>query len=50
MMPFDEEDEGWMWLDWEQLRDVQHEYNAAMNKLIDNALLTARLPPSPEAS
>lgn len=36
---FDQEDEGWIWLPWEELREIQRERNAAMNRLLDNAAI-----------
>ena len=33
----DHEDEGWIWLQWEEIERLQAERNRMMNALLDNA-------------
>jgi hypothetical protein len=43
-LEFDEEDEGWMWLPWEDLQRLQKEKNRMMNELLDMVALQRRKP------
>ena len=38
-MYFDEEDEGWMWLPWEDIQAAQKVKNEVMRQLLDGAAL-----------
>lgn len=39
MDEFDEEDEGWIWLPWEEIQELQRQKNKWMNDLLDNMAL-----------
>jgi len=44
MTDLDDEDEGWMWLPWEELQKYQQEHNKQMNALLDNLKFVAKKP------
>jgi hypothetical protein len=39
-----EDDEGWMWLDWETLQEHQRELNKMYSRLLDNVNLAQKNP------
>jgi len=43
-LDWDEEDEGWMWLPWEELQEIQREKNQLTRALLDNAKFVSRRP------
>lgn len=37
----DQDDEGWIWLPWEELQELQRQKNALFSQMLDNVMLAS---------